>query len=146
MDRFGATVARVIGGLMLAVVCERGHMLSSNLEAHPAPPFCPTCGAVVLTACLACGAAIPGECYVSPRMASISPEAPPLPNFCEQCGAAFPWVDHQGRIWQLENLLPGDLDPATALSVREQLEALAGPALSDEDQRSAWKRPLGTTV
>ena len=33
-----------------------------------------------------------------------------------------------------------DLDPATELSVREQLEALRDPDLSEDEQRKRWER------
>lgn len=63
------------------------------------------------------------------------------PEFCRECGSPFPWVDRAGRIRHLENLLDDeDLDEATELAVREQLEALANPDLSDEEQRKRWQK------
>lgn len=63
------------------------------------------------------------------------------PDFCHECGAPFPWVGRQGRIYELENLLDGeDLDSADELAVREQLQALAGDDLDEEEQTRRWKR------
>ena len=53
----------------------------------------------------------------------------------------FPWLTRQGHIYQLQNLLDEtDLDPATRLEVREQLEALSKPDVSDDEQRERWTK------
>jgi hypothetical protein len=63
------------------------------------------------------------------------------PNFCDECGAPFPWVDRQGRIYELQNRLDNEeLDPADALAVQEQLEALASTDLDEDEQRKRWGR------
>lgn len=103
-----------------------------------ATPRCSECGAEVLRQCPECGTIIPGYQDIAGYMAG-----PPdkLPVFCIHCGAPFPWLDRQGRVWQLENLLDDEqLDQATELLAREQLQALADPDLSDADQLSRWSR------
>jgi hypothetical protein len=63
------------------------------------------------------------------------------PDFCDMCGAPLPWVSRQGRIYELENLLDDEeLDPADELAVREQLHALAGEDLDEEEQARRWRR------
>src|SRR5687768_3994107 len=60
---------------------------------------------------------------------------------CDACGAPFPWLDRQGRIYELMNLLDGvGLDPATELEVREQLEALKNPDLDEAEAGRRWQR------
>ena len=51
----------------------------------------------------------------------------------DHCSAPFPWVSRQGRIYELMNLLEEEeLDAATELDVREQLEALRNPKLDEK--------------
>ena len=64
-----------------------------------------------------------------------------VPDFCDFCSAPFPWVSRQGRIYELMNLLDEqELDPATELDVREQLEALANPGLDEAEAKHRWTR------
>jgi hypothetical protein len=109
------------------VFCRRGHFIGIGPEA---PWFCEDCGAPAVSACFNC-------------MESVSARGDPPrpPAFCAACGAAFPWVDRRARIYQLENLLGHEqLDMATELAVKEQLNALAEPDLSDDEQRERWAR------
>jgi hypothetical protein len=63
------------------------------------------------------------------------------PDFCDQCSAPFPWVSRQGRIYELMNLLEEEeLDPATQLDVREQLEALSNPDIDEREAERRWRR------
>jgi hypothetical protein len=111
------------------VFCPRGHLLGRTPE--DAPGYCGECGAPALSGCVSCGAPVP--------VRADDPDKPV--GFCRSCGAAFPWVDRQGRIYRLENMLAEEgLDEATELAVREQLDALANPDLSDEEQRRRWER------
>ena len=66
------------------------------------------------------------------------------PDFCVSCGHPFPWLSRRGLLYELENrLLSGELDPADELVVREQLAALAGPDLDDDEQVRRWQRIAG---
>ena len=70
----------------------------------------------------------------------LTPASDP-PNFCDRCGSAFPWVDRQGRIFELQNKLDDEhLDQATELLVREQLEALLNADIDDEEAARRWKK------
>jgi hypothetical protein len=63
------------------------------------------------------------------------------PDFCDHCAAPFRGVSRQGRIYELMNLLDDeDLDAATELEVREQLEALTQPDLPDDEAARRWAR------
>jgi hypothetical protein len=114
-----------------AAVCERGHTATSKADYREPPSRCATCGARVLIACPHCKYRIQGaKIGVGGR-----PYSPP--DFCDGCGEPFPWLSRAGRVNLLQNLLDGEeLDEASRLEVREELDALArsdGPA--DEQLR-----------
>ena len=117
-----------------AAVCRRGHVESAALAypGGPIPPRCAAGGAKILTACPECGERIRGlggEADYEP------------PDFCDHCSSPLPWVSRQGRIYELMNLLDDeDLDAATELDVREQLEALHDPDLDEQEAARRWKR------
>jgi len=92
-----------------------------NTRGAEVPPYCTECGAAVLTKCEVCGSEIPGEAI------GVTTLGWNAPQFCLECGAPFPWLDRAGRIYLLENLLDieEELDEATRLEVREELDALA---------------------
>lgn len=57
------------------------------------------------------------------------------------CGAPFLWVSRKGRIYELMNRLEEEqLDPATELAIREQLEALSKPDVDEGDELRRWER------
>lgn len=118
-----------------AAVCRRGHAETIVLErTGSVANRCTTCGAEVLRGCPECGRPIRGA---MPNV--LTPYVPP--DFCDNCGSPFPWLSRQGLIYQLENVLDDvDLDPATKLEVREQLEALTAPELEEEEQLRRWRR------
>ncbi len=63
------------------------------------------------------------------------------PQFCADCGTPFPWVGRQGRIYELMNRLDEEqLDAATELAVREQLEALTSHDLDEDEELRRWER------
>ena len=71
-----------------ALICENGHVLSSNLEDQVDPPsHCSDCGAQALQHCSGCRKAIRGRQDTHP---SFTPW--PRPAFCHACGEAFPWT------------------------------------------------------
>lgn len=120
-----------------AAVCRRGHIATNRIEYSEAPPpkRCAECGAEVMTECPHCSYRIRGAAVGFHG----ADEAPP--DFCDKCGGPFPWLSRQGLIYQLENMLDDeDLDPATKLEVREQLEALTSPDLDDEEQLRRWAK------
>jgi hypothetical protein len=122
-----------------AAVCRRGHVQSRDLTVGEVGERCSKCGAKVLTGCPKCGKRIRGR-YEVPGVVSLGGKYTP-PNFCDSCGHPFPWLDRQGRIFELENLLDDeDLDEATELAVREQLRALASPDLDETEERQRWER------
>lgn len=122
-----------------AAICRRGHVQTQDLTHAEVGDRCPTCGAKVLTACPACGTRIRGY-YDVPGVIDLATEYKP-PRFCDACGKPFPWLDRQGRIFELENMLDDeDLDEAAELAVHEQLTALANPDLDEDDERKHWER------
>jgi hypothetical protein len=124
-----------------AAVCKRGHLITDDTTRHGAVgQRCTTCGAPVLTACPACGFRIRGDYYVEGvAVIGFGPSDPP--NFCDKCGSAFPWVDRQGRIYELQNRLDDEqLDPASELLAREQLDALLNADIDEEEAARRWKK------
>ena len=127
-----------LGSYGPAAVCKRGHVETSDLTLHPPSPRCEECGARVLTACPACNSRIRGRYFV-PGVIGVSKYE--KPNFCDSCGAAFPWVGRKARVYELQNRLDDEeLDSATELLVREQLEALTSPDLDEAEQLKRWQR------
>jgi hypothetical protein len=122
-----------------AAICKRGHTQTQDLTLGEVGERCPTCGAKVLTGCPKCRTRIRGYYHVSGVISFTGDYAPP--RFCDSCGAPFPWLDRQGRIFELENMLDDeDLDDASELAVREQLRALADPDLDEDEERKRWER------
>jgi hypothetical protein len=100
---------------------------------------CTKCGAKVLRACPECGHRIRGDYHVE-GVVAVGFETP-VPSFCDRCGAAFPWVDRQGRIYELENRLDDeDISEGERLIVREQLEALLDADLDEREAARRWKK------
>lgn len=94
----------------------------------------------MLTGCESCNGGIRGV-EIDPEILVFGAEPGPPPRFCEDCGTPFPWLDREGRIYELQNLLDREnLDAAAALTVREQLDALLDPDLTEEEQRRRWER------
>lgn len=131
-----------MGTYMSAAVCRRGHVITDRMEHHgQIGERCTTCGGRILTACPECGYRLRGDYEVEGVMFIGEPSRP---SFCDKCGAAFPWVDRQGRIYELQNRLDDEgLDPATELLVREQLEALMDPDMDEDEAARVWKRVIG---
>ncbi len=79
-----------------ALICENGHVLSSNLEGELNPPsHCPDCGTQALRQCTGCGKPIRGQRYTLPGF-TLPGFAPwPRPAFCHACGEAFLWTEAQ---------------------------------------------------
>jgi hypothetical protein len=92
-----------------------------------------------------CGAEIPGQLIGTSRARWSSP------TFCLNCSAPYPWLDREGWIYLLENMLEEvGLDPVTALAAREQLEVLRasdlephGAGAAVETAQGARARALG---
>src|SRR3712207_6503625 len=116
------------GRYMPAAICKRGHVQTTDITGAEVGEKCPTCGSKVLTACPGCDGRIRGY-YDVPGVVDLTGGYTP-PRFCDLCGRPFPWLDREGRIFLLENMLDDeDLDGADELAVREQLRALADPDL-----------------
>lgn len=121
-----------------AAICRRGHVETTIVSSSEVPARCARCGATILIACPACDQRIRGH-YIVPGVIGGGGEYK-CPDFCDHCAAPFPWVSRQGRIFELMNLLDEeDLDPATELEVREQLEALASADLDDKEAARRWQ-------
>jgi hypothetical protein len=121
-----------------AAVCTRGHVITSNMTHVEAADRCPDCGARVLKGCPECQARIRGICSIPVGGESYEP-----PRFCDYCGAPFPWAGRRERIYELQNLLDDDedLDEATKLWVREQLDlVLAADPTDEKEQRRLWQQ------
>jgi hypothetical protein len=129
---------------MAASVCERGHVVTADTKRFPNPRYCDECGATTFQACPLCGEGIQGPTYQRSHLADARVrEGWTPPNFCSACGGPFPWVDRAGRIHELENRLSRESLPmAEQLAVREQLEVLRDPDLSEDEQRKRWERVL----
>lgn len=124
-----------------AAVCKRGHLVTDDTTRHgEIGNRCTVCGAPVLRACPVCEHRIRGDYHVEGvAVIGLAPRSPP--NFCDGCGAAFPWVDRQGRIYELQNLLDEEgLDSASELIAREQLEALLNADINEEEAVRRWKK------
>jgi hypothetical protein len=127
-----------MGTYMTAAICRRGHVASSDISLTPFSPRCPECGAKIITACPACNLRIRGYYHVPNVFGGYTYERH---DFCDGCGAAFPWVGRKARIYELQNRLDEEeLDPATELVVREQLEALIDPDMDEVEQVKRWQR------
>jgi hypothetical protein len=138
----------------IAALCKRGHLMRLNAEVPPEldPEFCPTCGGLVIWKCTSCDAEIlgvehstaadiPGAASTTEAFEDLDTAGWERPAFCYVCGSPFPWIDRQGRIHHLENLLEREIeDEGTALALREQLEALADPNLDDKTAERHWRR------
>lgn len=123
-----------------AAVCRRGHVQTRDTQYGEVTECCPRCGAKVLTTCPACNHRLRGD-YVVPGVISASSKKPPLSSFCDSCGSALPWADRKARIYELQNTLDdAELDSATELAIREQLEALTNADLDEADQITRWQR------
>jgi hypothetical protein len=127
-----------------AAICRRGHVFTAHVErAERIPPYCRDCGTEILSACPECNGAIRGQA------SNVSGGNYHKPDFCEECASPFPWLSRRGAIQRLRTLLDdADLDQGTRLQVSEELQALAEPDLSDDEQRERWKtvRRLAPTV
>jgi hypothetical protein len=127
---------------MSAAICRRGHVITVRMEQFDQiGERCTTCGARILIACPECGHRLRGEYYVEGVLGWSADT--PRPSFCDKCGTAFPWVDRQGRIYELQNRLDDEgLDPAIELAVREQLDALLDPDMDEKEAARIWKRVI----
>jgi hypothetical protein len=133
------------GLVTLAAVCKRGHVINLDAGRVPDPGepsgFCETCGARIVRACRSCEAPLLGVSPSADAYGNLDTEEWRRPDFCRDCGSPYPWVDRAGRIQHLENLLDNEnLDEATDLAVREQLNALADPDVDDKSAQRRWNR------
>lgn len=113
-------------------------MIATNAESSLVTPKCAVCAADVLTVCPSCDRPIRGHYFV-PGVLAFKAYEPP--DFCADCDNPFPWASRQARLYTLMNMLDDeDLDPASELAVREQLEALTNGELDEGDQRRRWER------
>ncbi len=62
------------------------------------------------------------------------------PRFCDSCGAPFPWLDRQGRIFELENMLD-DEDPMMPRSSQSASSSARSPIPTSTRTRSASAAP-----
>jgi hypothetical protein len=129
-----------VGEYLPAAICRRGHVISIDTTSKGASQRCSECGATVLTSCERCGHRIRGYYYVEGVIGWSSEYSPP--SFCHECGSPYPWVGRTGRIYELENRLEEEeLDPAEALALREDIEALiAADPDNEEEQKRLWQR------
>ena len=144
-------IARQRAHYKAAIVCRRGHVLSSanspkELVAESAQK-CTTCGANNIKSCSECNTRIRGH-YFAPLVISFAEFVPD--NFCDFCGKAFPWASQQARIWELENVLDEQcLNENDRQQISFQLEMIASGKLQESDEINAWnkiKNAMGNAV
>ena len=129
-----------MGEYRQAAVCRRGHVETEDITLHTVAERCTECGAKILTNCEACGGRIRGFYYVEGVIGFGSEYSPP--DFCDLCGSPHSWASRQARIYQLENLLDEqDLEPAEALKIRDELEALRSmPEMDESEEGRRWEK------
>lgn len=145
--------------LLYAAICKRGHVVDDRIGMRSAqsrsvvwspdmgtaprrtvhvhepdiPAHCPTCGAMVLTACESCETRIPGS-------KSGRPGDYQRPSFCA-CAAPFPWASDQEMLWHLQNLLDHeDINPAQRRQLSTELDRLQNEILTEKDERAIWTK------
>ena len=128
--------------MTIAAVCRRGHTVTLESSPGAEEGFCTECGAKVIRNCESCSNPIPGlDIDEVDAFGNLDWSAWERPTFCPSCGAPFPWLDRQARLYEIENRLGhDDLSRADQLALREELEALADPGLSEKEQARHWKR------
>jgi len=79
------------------LVCLEGHVITDSLKSSPelAHLHCDKDGALTISACSSCNAAIPGEMHY-PDVVSFG-GAPTAPECCVNCGQAFPWTGKSAK-------------------------------------------------
>jgi hypothetical protein len=90
----------------IAALCRRGHVIDLDTGGATELGFCEKCGQRVINACPSCSKPILGPEAIADAYGNLDSEGWTRPEFCGDCGSAFPWVDRQGRIYQLENCWP----------------------------------------
>lgn len=97
-----------------AQICEKGHIISSDIVKYPTEKksYCPKCGASTIAQCPHCQALIQGDYYVEEVAFSTCgsfeyDDSMPLkshtsykkirsveiPSYCNNCGMPFPWTE-----------------------------------------------------
>lgn len=98
-----------------ALICEYGHLISSDYVPDPAILFCPHCGKPCISACPTCGKPIRGDCYERVPVYGACYSTPVfgsdvgfpspkgftartitsgfIPSYCYHCGSPYPWVE-----------------------------------------------------
>ena len=131
-----------------AAVCRRnGHVASLAVElaadvdhSDTTPTFsthCSDCGSKLITTCPRCESPILGYPIQAMSLGGIDykPSA-----FCDACGGAYPWAATSTRYDELANRLEEEnLDEATELQVREQLDALRESEADDKASAKRWE-------
>jgi hypothetical protein len=151
-----------------AAVCRNGHVINDELQPPtpprpPGPPgfvehssslgspaptlplpgvprHCGQCGAPVLQRCGSCGALLLGTVRFIPPLPSRMEEPD---SFCWDCGEPYPWAGREERVVKLfDRIDHEDLDPATLLTVREQIAILSAPVneATDDERVQAGNR------
>ena len=137
-----------------ASVCRRGHVdspdistggdwLEDGLTQRPPGKYCSGCGAEVLMGCESCKAPIRGIVKI-PGVIVTGRRPYMPPRFCHSCGLPYPWADRQTRLGEIENLIVrhGLAKGADELELREVIERLGNPELSDEKGVAGWSRVM----
>lgn len=72
----------------VAMICEKGHVISTNVEGKITQRFCKNCSAPTITACRSCKEPIQGS--VKDRYGYLIKYH--RPAFCHFCGKPYPWT------------------------------------------------------
>lgn len=123
-----------------AVVCARGHVVTSTLDQVPGPVgltygFCDADGTPLLARCATCGVRIKGE-KPPRRLATYS--AYMRPSFCDCCSAAHPWATREDRMEQLQHIAGAEPDPDRRAAAIAALEQLKGDGLRGRREAKLW--------
>jgi hypothetical protein len=123
-----------------AAFCTRGHVLTRSLKPEPLLPSyakkCVDCGARIIYCCPNCEHRIRGARHYP---GFVTKAGNTRASFCDRCGSAFPWATRQERIYELKNFLESEnIDEADLIVIREQLQKLNEPDLTESDEKKIW--------
>ncbi len=100
---------------------------------HPDHRYCPVHGSPLLLKCPNCDAFWP--------MVRVGYFGEGGGDFCNRCACPAPWVSRRNLVlWIKDRITEEQLEPATALELRELLDRLSVADPNDEKTVAAWQR------
>lgn len=130
------------GAMRAAVVCAKGHTITSTLDHVPGPEgqkygFCDKDGTPLLARCGGCGMRIKGNEPPSRLIGYVGYEPP---SFCDCCGGAHPWATREDRLSQLQYLADAETDQDRRKAAHAALEHLKREGLGRRAEKKLWKQ------